>query len=154
MEGKGYRMVNMVGDDGRVRVIREHRWVMEQHLGRRLTAGEVVHHINHDRADNRLENLELFASHALHIRTHHPTPRRGKGGNLAGKWSRMYDACVVCERTDSEHRGKGVCGRCMEAVRRAGQPKGTCSLCEVNLVRYGGSGVCRSCAMREVRARR
>ncbi len=41
--------------------IDEHRYIMEQHLGRKLTRYEVVHHINEDKRDNRLENLQLMS---------------------------------------------------------------------------------------------
>ena len=39
----------------------EHRVVMEKYIGRSLEKDEVVHHINHERTDNRIENLSIMS---------------------------------------------------------------------------------------------
>jgi hypothetical protein len=48
--------------------IKRARYVMEQHLGRYLKPEEYVHHINGDKQDDRIENLQLtdMVSHAKH----------------------------------------------------------------------------------------
>jgi hypothetical protein len=70
---RGYRWIYVTENGGR-RAKREHRHIMEQYLGRRLTPEEVVHHKNEDRSDNRIENLEIY-SWGLHS-SHHQTGAR------------------------------------------------------------------------------
>ncbi|MCI0438168.1 MAG: HNH endonuclease [Chloroflexi bacterium] len=51
---------------------------MEDYIGRKLRKTEVVHHVNHQKTDNRLENLQLMST-GEHARVHNALP------NGAGK---------------------------------------------------------------------
>jgi hypothetical protein len=47
-----------------------HRWAAEKKLGRKLRQGEVVHHVNHNKLDNRPSNLYICSSQEEHLRFH------------------------------------------------------------------------------------
>lgn len=64
----GYRVIR-VRRNGVSRVLLEHRFILEEEVGRPLTKDEHVHHVNGCRSDNRRENLELWS-------TSHPSGQR------------------------------------------------------------------------------
>ena len=94
---KGYIEGN-VWAGGRLVQVKQHRWLMERHLGRTLTETEDVHHRNGNKSDNRLENLQLI-DHGEHSKLTNKgrTYKRGYKLNLtpeqraarAGRMRRM-----------------------------------------------------------------
>lgn len=53
---KGYKIITINGKN-----IYEHRYIMQKHLKRKLYPFEVIHHINENGLDNRIENLMLIS---------------------------------------------------------------------------------------------
>ena len=54
-DSQGYIVLSING-----RLVREHRYIMEQYMGRELTSEEYVHHIDFVKTNNNIENLFLF----------------------------------------------------------------------------------------------
>jgi hypothetical protein len=89
----------------------EHRYVMEEHIGRRLTSAERVH-LNGNRADNRIEN-----SNHLEVTEHLKSPNLifGKKGLRAqpvskadffsiALWIMSTRPCLCCNIGVADYR--------------------------------------------------
>ncbi len=94
--------------------VREHRWLMEQELGRKLEADEDVHHVNGDPLDNRLENLRVL--------------KKGDHYRLHKAHERLEKACANCGTSfvpwQRQHKRQKCCStECAKAMRAAGRTR-------------------------------
>lgn len=89
----GYVLIR-VGKDHHLADVRgyayEHRLVAEEKLGRRLRSGEIPHHINGIKTDNRPENIEVVESGFAHRVRH----RAKDAGRQVPHESNRFVACA------------------------------------------------------------
>ena len=102
---------------------------MEKHLGRKLKKEERVHHIDGDRANNKINNLMLFPTHKAHTEFHY---HEGGSGLIAGTNKKKLIngklKCFKCGKlkeikeflTDAKHflGVRGICRICYNLRRR------------------------------------
>jgi len=105
MTKSGYMRINI---DGK-RVL-HHRYVMQVAIGRPLKHYEVVHHIDGDKANNNIDNLELIVNNVEHQRKHHKKKWYIDWSNYAipERMPRKITTCLI-GGCGAKPRTRGLC---------------------------------------------
>lgn len=134
--------------------VMEHRLVIEAAIGRHLEPHEEVHHRNHVRDDNRLENLQLTSGVAEHRSIHSgrsdvPCAHCGAAVSRTHAQRERFEH-VYCSRTCAALAGSEKASRRARAATHCGRGHSL----EDAYTRPDGRKRCRTCALNARRRRR
>lgn len=109
----GYEVIHTGGHNGQQRHL--HRLIMERHIGRSLTADEHIHHINGNKLDNRIENLEI-CSNSEHRKKHATKEYREELSRRTKLWHQTHKHPMQGTRWSKEMKAK-------MRLQRLGKPR-------------------------------
>ena len=89
IDKSGYKIISINGDQ-----IREHVWIAERAIGRKLHGAEEVHHVNGNESDNTNINLVVCPDRAYHKLLHQRTQALVESGY--SHWRK----CKICKQWD------------------------------------------------------
>jgi len=144
IDAHGYRIIRINGHR-----IREHRYVMELHLGRKLLDSEVVHHKDHNKLNNSPSNLELLASQTDHTQLHR-TRFSSETHKECCRCGQIKPRSEFSKGSRSSHTTdphQGYCRPCAaeKAAERKKLKTGTCPRCGKIDVYLPTKGMCGGC---------
>ena len=104
VDSKGYLNINWKRKGRNLKS----RMIMEYIIDRKLLSSEIVHHINKNRLDNRIENLKLCVSDKEHLGTEHPElsermKLNNPAFNMTDEWRKKITLAITgLKRTDEQ----------------------------------------------------
>lgn len=72
--------------------VQEHRVVVEKFIGRYLNPEEVVHHLDFDKENNKIDNLMIFPNQKAHMKFHTKLAQFGLTNPIKRQIANRWDA--------------------------------------------------------------
>lgn len=146
VDSNGYRKITVNGKQ-----VREHRYVVEQLLGRPLEPYELIHHIDGNKQNNNLDNLQV-CSQSEHMKIHATfrnethkecakchvikprwqfKPENVKKGCNPDNFDPHYSLCRDCQRLREREHGKETWQR--RKARESATKSRKCLVCGIDI---------------------